>query len=151
MTIFLLYASIFFVIAEWLFQMFWYRPYFSFGIPIFYWKSTGTTSLLALLEKQKLSLHSYPAMPTMIAIRQRYFGIARYAYFHGKIIRSSDGSEERLTLYGDYNITLVGAFIGSAISSNYAVTVLAAILPWVIAGVIFSTSKLGQTIKLTEK
>ena len=147
MTTFLLCASIFFVITEWLFQMFWYRPYFSFGIPIFNWKSTGTTSLLALLENQKLSLHSYPTMPTMIAIRQRYFGIARYAYFHGKIIRSSNGSEERLTLYGDYNIMLIGAFIGSAISNNYAVTVLAAILPCVIAGVIFSTSKLGQTIK----
>ena len=140
-------AALCLVAADALFQLSWYKPYFSFGIPIFTCQSDDAKQLVATLSEAKISLHYYADTPNLIAVRQQYFGIARYAYFHGQIRLAPNGKDGRLTIYADYNIFAIGAFMAVATTNSEVMAILGAMVAWTVASAICAQTGIGRKLR----
>lgn len=94
-------------------QHFWLPAYFKFGVPIF----------IARIPEglDDASGHSRPftcqsESGGKVLIRQRRYGISRDAWFHGVAtpVDAAAGEPPTCTLFVDWNVPFIGAFLSSA-------------------------------------
>ncbi len=111
----LFFAAILTGLLEGLAQYLWIPLYFNFGVPIL-------VAQLPVFNQEMIQKRELLTLKAVgrgrFLVRQKHYGIARYAYCHG-VVRAFDnesGHQARCTLFVDWNVLIIGAFIFCAMS-----------------------------------
>jgi hypothetical protein len=119
----LFFFTIVVAIAEGLAQFAWLAAYFRFGIPILIAPLSGPVPKSRYTD---ISVEIKPFGDGDFLVRQRKYGLARYAFFHGvaRALDPKSGDAGRMVLFIDWNAPMIGAFLSYALLSPSAYSVI---------------------------
>ncbi|WP_147307012.1 hypothetical protein [Roseateles depolymerans] len=133
-------------VVEGVIQYFWIAPYFKVGIPILMVRVPenlgGSKDGIELLK-------FFSNNGGDILVRQKKYGAARFAYFHG-VLKCPDigrGLSKKCVLFANWNIPLFGMFFASVLFRDSAVASALGTAFAIVLCVYFANSNRDQILR----